>query len=65
MLCDAAGHIGGDDAGAHLIDVDAIFGQPVGKKLRHHAHSGFGDAVFATIDAAGIGAERPDIDDSG
>src|SRR5690606_20362035 len=61
--CDDAGHIRSDNAGSNLINGDVLPGQAVCIQLRHHAHAGLGDAVFAPADAADIGAHRADVDD--
>src|SRR4051794_16895249 len=40
-------HIGGDDSGANLINIDAIFGQTSGEERREHGKGGLGDAIIA------------------
>src|SRR5215510_15850653 len=46
----AFGHVGGDYAGAQLVNVDAVFGQPRGVESRHHRQPRLRHAIVAAID---------------
>src|SRR5262245_13605019 len=54
FLLHAFGHVGGDDAGAHLVNVDAVFGQPRSVESRHHRQPRLRNAVVAAIDRCGV-----------
>ena len=65
FVFDHGGEVGGDDAGADFVDVDAIFGQSIRPQRCHHAHARLADAVFGAGGGAGISADRADVDDFG
>src|SRR5690606_22222986 len=49
LLGDARRHVGGDDAGADLVDDDPLGREARGPQLGRHRHAGLGDAVLAAV----------------
>ena len=62
LFLHGSGHTRGDDAGADLIDGDALRGQAVGKELGDHGDPRLGDAVFPAGGGAGVGRAGGDVD---
>ena len=58
-----AGHIGGDNAGAHLVDKDALSSQTVGVERRQHRDTRLGDTVFTAVGGGHHRAAAGHIDD--
>ena len=63
LVGDACGHVGADDAGAHLEHGDALRREPQRQALRPHRKPGLGDAVVGPLGRGHLGADRGDGDD--
>ncbi len=62
-LLDPGGHVGGDHAGANLVDDDALGREPRGPQLGRHGHARLRQAVFATVQRHVCGRDRRHVDD--
>src|SRR5450759_5331256 len=56
-------HVGADDAGADLEDLDAHLRQALRIERHGHAEGGLGDAILAAVHAGGVGGNRSDEGD--
>ena len=65
LILDDRGQVCGDNSRANLVYVDAKFRQPVSPQRSHHTQSRFAQAVLCPGGAAGVGADRADVDDLG
>ena len=63
LLVDNFGHIGINDTGPNLIDIDALCRQTVSIQQGHHSHASLGHTVFAAADGRNISRAGTDIDD--
>src|SRR5690606_1731103 len=63
LLGDAGRHVAPDDAGADLVDGDALLAEAGGPELRRHRHPRLRDAVLAAVRRDHRRGDRADVDD--
>lgn len=63
FVANRAGHVGGDDAGADFEDSDVLGGEAGGEEAGEHGDAGLGNAVIASVDGGGVGADGRDEKD--
>src|SRR5439155_9736648 len=64
LLRDGGDHLGGDVAGGHRVDGDALAGRLLGEAHGQPEEAGLRRGVVGLTDVAGLADDRADVDDA-